>query len=234
VSEADAHDWGLRAGHQCAEGVDGVLAVGGVAWAVGDEDAVEMVGHFLDGVVEWETCHRCAAADEGAEDIFFHTAVYHGDVEVARGADVERSFGADLSNEVDLLGVDKSLILVGIVFLPDCDPCQRGTSFAEVGNNGSSVHTRNGGDAFAGTPLAKAFDCGPVGVFFRYVCYNDADGLDVGRFEVAEEAALVAGGGRDAVVSNEGLCEDENLAAVGRVGERLRIADEGGREDSLA
>ncbi len=130
---------------------------------------------------------------------------------------MEGSFGADLSNEVDLLGVDKGLVLVGIVFLPNCDPCQRGTLFAEVGNDSSSVHTRNGRDAFAGAPLAKAFDCGPVGVFFCYVCYDDADGLDVGRFEVAQEAALVAGGGWDAVVSNEGLCEDENLAAVGRV-----------------
>lgn len=44
---------------------------------------------------------------------------------------------------------------------------------------------------------------------------------------------LVAGVGGDAVVADQRLCEDEDLATVGGVGHRLGVADEGGREDGF-
>ena len=85
VAETDAHDGEGRggSGHEGAEGEDGVGAVGGVAGAVGDEDAVEVAGDFVDRVVEGEAGDACAAVGEGAEDVFLDAAVENGDVEGA-------------------------------------------------------------------------------------------------------------------------------------------------------
>jgi hypothetical protein len=63
---------------------------------------------------------------------------------------------------------------------------------------------------------------------------DDTGGLDVGRLEVAEQAVLVPGGGGDAIVANQWLGEDENLATVGGIGHRLGVSDERGGEDGLA
>lgn len=63
VAEADAHDWDLGGFHEALEVIDCILAMRWVAGAVGDEDAVEVVGDFVDGVIVGETGDACAAAD---------------------------------------------------------------------------------------------------------------------------------------------------------------------------
>ena len=173
VSETDAHDGDLGRFHQFAEMVDGLLAMSGVARPVGDEDAVEVVGDFVDGVVVRKCRDACAAADKAAENVLFDTTVDDGDVEVAgAGADVEGGFGADLADEIDLFGVDEGFVLVRVVFFADGDAGEGGTLFPEVGYDGAGVDAGDGGDAFAGTPGAEAFDGGPVAVLFCDVCYD--------------------------------------------------------------
>ena len=115
VTKTNAHDRDLGIIHQLTEAVDRLLTMGWVSRPVGDEDAVKVVGDFVDGIVEGETSHARAAADEGAENVFFYTTIYDGDVEVTGAADVERTLGADTAHEVDLLGVHKGLILVLVV-----------------------------------------------------------------------------------------------------------------------
>jgi hypothetical protein len=44
-------------------------------------------------------------------------------------------------------------------------------------------------------------------------------------FEVSEQAMLVTGVGRNTVVANQWLCEDEDLATVGWVGHRFGVTD---------
>lgn len=73
-----------------------------------------------------------------------------------------------------------------------------------------------------------------MGVFLGVVGHDDTDALDVRRLEVLEQSMLVAGGGRDAVVADEWLGEDEDLTAVGGVGHGFGVAHEGGGEDGLA
>lgn len=62
---------------------------------------------------------------------------------------------------------------------------------------------------------------------------NNTRGLNVGRLEVSEETVLIAGSGGHTVVANQGLGEDENLAAVGGVGHGLGVANERGGEDGF-
>ena len=55
--------------------VDSLLAVGGISWTVGDEDAVKVVGDFVDGIIVRERGHACATADHATEDVLLDTAV---------------------------------------------------------------------------------------------------------------------------------------------------------------
>lgn len=72
-----------------------------------------------------------------------------------------------------------------------------------------------------------------MAVLQSIVLDDNARGLDVWGFEVSEQAVLVAGVGGDAVVADQRLCEDEDLATVGGVGHGLGVTDERGCEDGF-
>ena len=125
MAKADTHDWDLGGLHQSAQVVDGLLAVSWVTRAVGDENTVEMVSDFVDGEIVGEDSDACTTADQASQDVLLDTAIDDCYVHISvLGADVERSLGADFLNQVDLLGVDESLILISVVFLSDCDSSQ--------------------------------------------------------------------------------------------------------------
>lgn len=234
VAEADAHDRNGRLLHEAVEVVDSLLAVGGVTGAVGDEDAVEAVGDLVDGVVVGEDGHGGAAGDQAAEDVLLDTAVEEANVEPGVGRlDDEGRLGADLLDQVDGAGVGVRLVLVGVVLLADGEMGERGALLAQEGDDGAGVDARDGGHALARAPLVQALDGGPVAVLLGYVGDDDTGALDVGGLEVLEQVVLVPLVGRDAVVADERLGEDQDLAAVRRVGHRLGVADERGREDGL-
>ena len=82
VPETDAHD-GTGVGlHELLEMVDGLLAMGRVAGAVGDEDTIEVMGNLVDGVVPGEARDGCTTRDQRAEDVLLHAAVDDCNVEV--------------------------------------------------------------------------------------------------------------------------------------------------------
>lgn len=235
VTQADTHDGDRRSLHQAGEVVDSLLAMGGVTGAVGDEDTVVVLSDFLDGIVVGEDGDGGASADQAAKDVLLDTAVDEGNVErSAGGLDNEGSLGADTLDQVDLARVDEALILVGIVLVADGDSGERGTLLSEVGDNLSSVDAGDSRDALSGAPLAKALNGGPVAVVEGDVGDDNTSALNVRGLEVLEEVVLVALAGGDAVVANQRLGEDEDLTSVGGVGHRLRVANEGSREDSLA
>ena len=234
VAHANAHDGDLGGLEELAQVVDGLCAVGGVAGPVGDEDAVEVVGHLVDGVVVGEAGDAGAAGDEAAEDVLLDAAVDEGDVHVAEGgADVEGGLGGDAADQVDGLRVDEGLVLVRVVLLADGDAGERGSLLAEVGDHLAGVDAGDGGDALASAPLGKRLDGGPVAVLQGVVLDNDTRGLDVGGLEVAEQTVLVTGSGGHTVVANQRLGEDEDLATVGGVGHGLGVSDERGGEDGF-
>lgn len=235
VTQADTHDGDRRSLHQAGEVVDSLLAMGGVTGAVGDEDTVVVLSDLLDGVVVGEDGDGGTSADQAAKDVLLDTAVNEGNVESSTGGlDNEGSLGADTLDQVDLARVDEALVLVCIVLFADGDSGERGTLLSEVGDNLSSVDAGDGRDALSGAPLAKALNGGPVAVVEGDVGDDNASALDVRGLEVLEEVVLVALVGRDAVVANQRLGEDEDLTSVGGIGHRLGVADEGSREDSLA
>ena len=147
---------------------------------------------------------------------------------------MERSLGGDLGDEVDLLGVHEGFVFVGVVLITDGQTCEGGAPLAEVRHDGAGVDAGDGGNAFTRAPLSERFNSGPVRVLEGSVGDDDAGGLDVGGFEILKEPVFVAAVGGDAVVADEGLGEDEDLAAVGGVGHGLGVADERCREDSFA
>lgn len=235
VAEADTHDGDGGGLHQAAQVVDGVLAMSRVTRSVGDEDTVKVGGDLLDGVVVGEDGDGGTTADEAAEDVLLDTAVDQGDVVLGtRGLDNEGSLGADALDQVDLARVDEALVLVGIVLVTNGDPGEGRTLLTEEGDDGTGVDTRDGGDALTSAPVTQALDGSPVAVLLSDVGDDDTGALDVGRLKVLEELVLVKLVGGDAVVADEGLGEDQNLAAVGGVGHGLGVSHERGGEDSLA
>lgn len=232
VTHADAHDGDLGGLEQLAEVVDGRLAMGWVTRSVGDEDTVEVVRNLVDGVVEGEAGDASSTRNKAAEDVLLDTAVDQSNVQVTKtGAHVEGGLRADPSDKVDGLGVDVSLILVGVILLSNRDTSKRRALLPEVCHNLTGVDAGNSWDTLPSTPFSKTFDSSPVAVPQRVVLDNNAGSLNVGRLEVSKEAVLVSSRRRDSIVANEGLCKDENLSTVGRIGHGLWVAYERCGED---
>lgn len=234
VSQADPHNWDLRRLHQLAEVEHSLLAVGGVTRSVGDEDSIEVVGHLVNRVVVREDGDAGSTADQAAKDVLLDTAVDDSNVALRVGrAHVERSLGADLADKVDLLRIGERLILVGIVLFTNGDAGQRRTLFTQIGYNGTGVDARDGRHTLTGTPLAKTLDSSPVAVLLRDIRDDNTSGLNIGRLEVLEQPIGVLFGRGNAIVANQGLGEDQDLATVGRIRERFGVPNQGGGEDSF-
>lgn len=234
VAEANAHNGDLGRLHETGEVVDSLLAVGRVTGAVGDEDAVVVLGYFVNGIVVRENGDRRAAAHQAAENVLLDTAIEQSNMELgARRLNHEGSLGADALNQVDLAGIDEALVLVGIVLVTNRDSGKGGTLLTEVGDDFAGVDARDGGDTFTGTPFAQALNSRPVAVLEGDIGDNHASDLNMGRFKVLEEVVVVALAGRNTVVSNERLGEDEDLPTVRWVGHGLGIADQRGSEDGF-
>jgi len=225
VAETDAEDGELVVIDDLAKVVSGSAAVGWVAWAVGDEDAVEVLRDVLDGVVKGKDGDGGAAGDEGAHDVFLDTAVDESDVEVAGGGDVEGLLGGDAADEVDCFGVGEGFIFIGIVLVADCDACEGRTLFTKVGDDFTGVDTGDGGNAGTSTPLSQRLYSGPMAVVFGSICYDYTSCLKVRRLEMAEKSEFISGHSWDTIVSNEWLSKDQNLSAIGRIGERFWVTN---------
>lgn len=106
MTHADAHDWNLGALDELAEIVNGRLAVGWVARAVGDKYAIEMVSNFMDRVVKGESGYACTAGNEASEDVLLDAAVDQSNMHVSEGgAHMKWSFGGDTADQVNGLRV---------------------------------------------------------------------------------------------------------------------------------
>jgi len=235
VAQADAKDRNLRGLHEHLEVVHSGLAMSGITRAVGDKDAVVVVGNLLDLEIIWEDSDTGATADQAAQDVLLDTAIDESDVELGVGRlDNEGGLGANLLDQVDLAGIDKALVFVGVVLVTDGDPSKGRTLLTEMGDDSASINARDGGNALSGTPLAQALDSGPVAVPLGDIGDDDTGTLDVRRLEILEQVVLITHRGGHAIVSNKRLGEDEDLTAVRGVGHGLGVSNEGSCEDSLA
>lgn len=75
VTEADTENGNLGGLHQLSEMIHGVLTMGWVARAVGNEDAIKVVSDLVDRIVEGEASDACTSTHETAENILLDTAV---------------------------------------------------------------------------------------------------------------------------------------------------------------
>lgn len=123
VTKTDSEDWDLRGLHQAVQVVDSLLAMGWVSWTIGDKDSIEVVGDLVDWIVVWEDSDASTTADKASENILLDTAVDDSNVHVTISrANMERSLCADSLYQVDLLWIDESLVLIGIILFSDSDP----------------------------------------------------------------------------------------------------------------
>jgi hypothetical protein len=234
VTKTDTHDRDLGRLHQSGQMVDGLLAVSGVTWSVGDENTVEVMSNLVDGEIIWEDSGTGTTADQTPQDVLLDTAVDNCNVHISMlRVNVERSLGADFLDQVNLLGINESFILIGIVFLSNGDSGQRRTLLSQVCDNSTGINARDGRYALTSTPIAQTLNGSPMTVFLRIVRNNNTNALDVWRLKVFQQTSFVSGRGGDAIVADERLGENENLSTVRRVGHRLRISNKRSRKDSL-
>jgi hypothetical protein len=234
VAETNTHDRNVGGFHQTGEIVDSSLAMSRVTGTVGDEDTIEVLRDLVDGVVIGEDCDGSTSADQATKDVLLDTAVDQSNVERGTGGlNNEGSLGGDTLDQVDLAGVNETLILVGIVLFSNGDPSQGRALLSEVGDNGAGINARNGGNSLTGAPLAETLDGSPMAVVDSDIGDNDTSTLNVGGLEVLEKIILVSDSGGNAIVANQGLGEDEDLASVGGVRHGLGVANKRGGEDSL-
>ncbi|KAI6748599.1 hypothetical protein HG530_015372 [Fusarium avenaceum] len=234
MAQTNTHDGDVGGLHEAGKVVDSGLAMGRVAGAVGDEYTIKVLRDFVDGVVVGENGDGSTTADKAAKDVLLHTTVDKSNVKRGtRRLNNEGSLGGDTLYKVDLTRVDKTLVLISIVLFSNGDPSQGRSLLSEVGDNGTGINTRDGGNALSGTPLAKALDSSPMAVVDGNIGDNDTSTLNVRRLEVLEKVELVSDSGRNTVVANQGLGEDKNLASVRGISHRLGVANKGGGEDSF-
>jgi hypothetical protein len=62
---------------------------------------------------------------------------------------------------------------------------------------------------------------------------NNTCGLQVGGFKVLQQAIGVFFSRWHTIVTNQRLCEDQNLAAVRRISQRLGVSDQGSGENGF-
>ena len=97
---------------------------------------------------------------------------------------MERGLRADLADEIDLLRVDKVLVLILVILVSNGDSGQAGTLFSQIGDYGPGVDTSDGWNTFSGTPFTQAFHSGPVGIFLRDIRNHHSHSLDIGALKV--------------------------------------------------
>src|SRR5436190_18890013 len=104
MAQANTHNRHLRCLHHLVEVVNGILAMGWIAGAIGNEDAIKVMGHFMNRIVVRENSHTSSPGDKTSENVFLDTTIDHGDMAgAATGAtNMERSFRADSAYQVDL------------------------------------------------------------------------------------------------------------------------------------
>jgi len=209
-----------------------------VCWitgSIGQENPIVLMSDFLDRIVVGVDCDGGSSSNETANYILLDAAIDKSDFEIgSRCFDVERVLSTNLFDQVDFARINKSLILIGIVFLADNDSCKTRAALPEKSDDGTGINTRNSRNARASAPGGKGLDGGPMGVFRGIIGDDNAGALDGGGFKVAEEIVFIAFiEGGDAIVSEEGLSEDEDLAFVGGIGHGFGIAYDGGGEDGF-
>ena len=180
VSKTDAHNGDLGRFHQFAEMVDCILAMGWVTGTVGDEDSVEVVGDFVDGVIVREGGDAGTAADKASQDVFLDSTVDDSHMEVSGGTDVERRFGADLPDKVDLFRVHERFVLIGVVFLANGNTGERRSLLPKICYDCPCVHPRNRRNAFPCAPLAQTLHRSPMAVLLRNICDHHTNCLNIG------------------------------------------------------
>lgn len=121
---------------------------------------------------------------------------------------MERCFGADFLDEVDLLGVDESFILICVVLLPNRNPCEGRTLLPEMCDNRTGINARYSRDTFLHAPLAQTLDGSPMAVLFCNIGHYYTCCLQIRRLEVSKQSIVVSSGRRDPIVADQGLCED--------------------------
>ena len=126
MTETNTHDRDLRRFHEALKMIDRVLAMSWITWSVGDENAIEMMRYFVNGIIIGEARNTCSSANKTSEDVLFDAAIYDCHVEISiAGTYMKGLLGAYLTDEIDLFGVDKGFVLVCVVFLSNGDSSKR-------------------------------------------------------------------------------------------------------------
>lgn len=187
MTHAYAHDRDLGSLEQFAKIVHGGVAMSRVTWAVGDEDAIKVVGDLVNGIIKGEAGDTGTTRNKTAQDVLFHTAIDESNMHVAeRRAHMERSLSGHTTNQVNGFGINVGLVFVGIVLLANGDASKGGTLLTEIGYDLTCVDTRNGWYTLTSAPFSQGLDSSPVTMLHGVILDNNTRGLDVGRLEVPE------------------------------------------------
>mmetsp|Transcript_3258 Transcript_3258/g.5531 ORF Transcript_3258/g.5531 Transcript_3258/m.5531 type:complete len:870 (+) Transcript_3258:2518-5127(+) len=238
VTEADTKDGdrclATRAGlafhvHHLADVLNRSGGHSGVTRSVTDEETIELAIQCVNVVVIGEDSEFNATAEELADNVVLHTAVVGSNARASTGIEDLDLGRRDLSDEVDLVWVIELDRVLGNFDLTECTAL-----FAENLGEHAGVNAVKSRDSGTAEPGAKALSSVPVRVGVRVVRNDETGNLDLVALVELGNSELIFLVTRHTVVANERVGEDENLATVRRVSERLRVADHTGVEDNLS
>jgi hypothetical protein len=251
VAHADAEDGGGQV-EEFLDGFDGLGDDGGIAGAVGEEDAVGVVAEDLvDGAVEGHDDDATAVAGEAAEDVAFDAEVEGDDGEGVLGGAIGGAAGANQAGAEFPVGFGGFGPVVGFGGADGfneveafhgggvLDEVEEFEGVEDVGGDGS-VHGSAGSEAAGEGAGVDAVDAGDVVVFEVLVEGLGGSPVAGDVTEVVGDRAAYVGAvgffveGVDAGVAEFGVGEGDDLAQVAGVCHDFLVAGHAGVEDDFA
>src|SRR4051812_41887095 len=228
VAEADPE--GRAPADEAAQRLDDVVQRRRVAGAVGQEDRVGLAGQQLVGAGRaGMQLDARAALQEVAHDRALDAGVDGHDARaVVVGAEELRLARGDLARQVEadhrLLALDE-LARLALAHRAGEDAAAHGAAVAQVPHERARVHAGEAGHAAVGEPVQ------PPALGARRVLAVDRRAHD---HPARVDGVGLHGLAADPVVADVRVGEDDDLAAVAGVGDRLLVARHRGVEDDLA
>jgi hypothetical protein len=106
---------------------------------------------------------------------------------------MEWSLGTNLLDQVNLLRINKSLILISVVLLSNRDPGKRRTFLSQICHDGASVDSGDSRYSFTSTPFTETLNSGPMAIFLSIVGNNDTTALDIWGLKVLKKPMFITG-----------------------------------------
>ena len=233
IAQAHAEDRATIAAKQTTHLLDEQHQIFRIAWPVADQYPVCVGGQLRQARVIRRTDDGRAALQQAADDVVLRARIHNEDLQFTCLV-VDRRARRDAAKYLiaHFDGARRSLCLVEAHFRRE-EPALHRAPLTQTARERPRVDARYRRHLFRAQPLAKRSRCRMVAVRTAVRLHDKSLNLNATRLEGTVECALLARR-RHAVVADERIGGDEDLALVRGIGQRFDVPGHAGVEHDFA